>query len=566
MKTYIQIPSGINYLSENLSDLPHNVIFGKSIVGCGGTTIAIRNQENYIITVPYVSLVQNKVSQNNNLLGVYGKTSDKEILNYILSNQTHKIITTYDSLCRVVQLLNNQNIDIKNYRLLIDEYHLLFTNYSFRHDAVRCVLDNYTKFKSYCFMTATLLEDEFILKELNHIPIVEAEWTNVKTVTVNSVKCIGSVVPTISNVIIKFLNGTLEGNAYFFVNSVEFIKETVKLLNLNDDNTRGIWSKYNKTNPGIKLSSTTDSPKKINFLTSTCFEGVDLYDENAKIYIVSDKSKSHTLVDISTSFQQIACRVRNTKYGDNITHIYTSTRYDIELTYNEFKKETEKGIKEAKDLLQEFSTLSEKARNSIKSVDQPYIFKKNSDFMYDENLVKIDLYNYKVTKCLYKLRVNLHDSYKTNGFDVKEYKSLIKNDFKVTNVFKEVVIECKKQDEDYLKWAFSKYPFLEIAIIHLGFDKMEELDYNKSHIERYASKYFSVSEINKISLQLDTYYELAIGVFVSNNRIKEILDEIYKTLDIIKTAKASDINQYKHVKVKQKWIKGKAILGYVIIK
>jgi hypothetical protein len=414
-------------------------------------------------------------------------------------------------------------------------------------------------------MTATLLEDEFILKELQHIPILEAEWTNVKTVTVNSIKCKGSVIPTVSNIILKHLDETLEGNAYFFINSVDFIKELVKLLNLNDENTRGIWSKYNKTNPGIALSSTTDSPKKINFLTSTCFEGADLYDENAKIYIVSDKSKAHTLVDISTSFQQIACRVRNSKYSDNIAHIFTHTRYDVELTYNQFKKETEHGIAEANELALEFSNLSEKARTIIKDVDQPYLFKINNSFVYDENLVKIDLYNFKVTKCLYKLRVNLNDSYKTNGFNVKEYNSLIKNDFKISNVFKEVVIECEKLDVDYLNWAFKQYPFLQIAIEHLGFEKMKELNYNKSHIERYASKYILSSEKDKITTALNSYYEIEIGVFISNSRLKVILETIYQTLGINKIAKASDITLYKKVKVKQKVIKGSSIFGYIIM-
>jgi len=565
MKSKIEIPENTKYLSEYLEDLPHNVIFGKNLVGSGGTTIAIRNKENYIIAVPYVTLIQNKVNQNKNLLGIYGKTTDKEIYTYLTTNTSHKIMTTYDSLCRVVNFLEKYNLSFNNYRLLIDEYHLLFTNYSFRHEAVRCVLDNYTKFKSFCFMTATLLEDDFILKELKHIPIVEAEWKNTKTVTVNSIKCKGSVIPTVSNIVLKHLEGSLEGNAYFFINSVEFIKELVKLLNLSDENTRGIWSKYNKTNPGISLSSTTDSPKKINFLTSTCFEGADLYDEDAKIYIVSDKSKAHTLVDISTSFQQIACRVRNTKYGENIAHIYTTTRYDVDLTYNEFKAETEKEIVKSKSQAQMLNSLDDELKQFIDCSRNPYLSERDNEYIYDENLVKIDLYNYKVTKCLYKLRVNLSDSYKASGFKVQEYDSLLKNDFKVSNVFKEVVIECEKNDEDYVSWAIKQYPFLEIAIKHVGFEKMKELDYNKTHIERYTNKYLNDNEVNKVITQLNTYYKIEKGVFVSNIELKNILEEVYSSLNIKKSSKASDISLYKNVKSKQKLIKGKSVLGYIIL-
>ena len=58
MKT-LKIPKNIKYLSEILNDLPYNVIFDKGLVGCGGTTIAIKNNEPYIMSVPYLSLIEN---------------------------------------------------------------------------------------------------------------------------------------------------------------------------------------------------------------------------------------------------------------------------------------------------------------------------------------------------------------------------------------------------------------------------------------------------------------------------------------------------------------------------
>jgi hypothetical protein len=205
MITKIQIPENCKYLSDAMTDLPYNVIFDKGSVGCGGTTLALSNDENYIIAVPYVSLIQNKTYQNPDVLGVFGNTTDKQIKDYLSSDRkNYKIMITYDSLCRIIE-----KIDISNYRLLVDEYHLLFTNVIFRSKAVSCVLDNYARFKSYCFMTATLLEEEFILKELKHIPIVEAEWYNVRTVNVHSMKCEKSVIPTVNNIIIKFLNNEI---------------------------------------------------------------------------------------------------------------------------------------------------------------------------------------------------------------------------------------------------------------------------------------------------------------------------------------------------------------------
>ena len=46
------------YLS--LTDLPYNCIFNKVITGCGGTTIVLFNEENYVIAVPTTELITNK--------------------------------------------------------------------------------------------------------------------------------------------------------------------------------------------------------------------------------------------------------------------------------------------------------------------------------------------------------------------------------------------------------------------------------------------------------------------------------------------------------------------------
>ncbi len=184
-------------------------------------------------------------------------------------------------------------------------------------------------------MTATGLEDEFILKELRNIDVVEAVWAEKVIVKVNSIRCVSRIdepgewndykpAPLIKyvvenaviDIINSFLEDKIEGNAYLFVNSVKFIDKIIEMYQgrLNESNCRAIYSVTNKTELSIPRSSTLSAPKKINFITSTAFEGADLYDENGRTYIISDSSKSHTLVDISTSFQQIIGRIRDSKY------------------------------------------------------------------------------------------------------------------------------------------------------------------------------------------------------------------------------------------------------------
>ena len=129
--------------------------------------------------------------------------------------------------------------------------------------------------------------------------------------------------------------------------------------------------------------------------------------------------------------------------------------------------------------------------------------------------------------------------------------------------FKEVVMKCEKGDKDYLKWAYSKYDFLETAIIHLGFEKMKELRYSAKLIQRYCIKYAHLTQEDKIKSLVNTTFE--IGKYYDNVSIKIKLQEIYDSLEVNKTAKASDLKQFKRVSTKQKMIKGETTNGYIML-
>ena len=49
-----------------MNDLPHDCIFNKVKTGCGATTIAIKNAENYVIAVPTTEIIENKCTLLNN--------------------------------------------------------------------------------------------------------------------------------------------------------------------------------------------------------------------------------------------------------------------------------------------------------------------------------------------------------------------------------------------------------------------------------------------------------------------------------------------------------------------
>ena len=92
-----------------MNDLPHDCIFNKVKTGCGATTIAIKNAENYVIAVPTTEIIENKcypieqsdkwsaqskkagLSPVRNLFGLYGnftKALKDKLKEYLIGEGT----------------------------------------------------------------------------------------------------------------------------------------------------------------------------------------------------------------------------------------------------------------------------------------------------------------------------------------------------------------------------------------------------------------------------------------------------------------------------------------------
>jgi hypothetical protein len=415
-------------------------------------------------------------------------------------------------------------------------------------------------------MTATVLEEEFLLDELKQIDIVKVVWEDVKEVVVNSIKCDKDVLYTVKELVNRFLNDDSRGNAYIFVNSVDFIKDVIEQCNLTNENCRVIYSKSNKTQLNVSRGTTNDEPKRINLLTSTVFEGADIYDEIGKIFIVSDRKRKHTLTDISTSFQQIAGRIRNTKYWNEITHIFTETRYSNKLSYQEFKSTVDNTIKTAEQLIDIYNNLPEIARTPLQVDCSTYLMKEGDLFSFDSNLAKIDLYNFKICNCIYKARVNVTKALQNKGYDVKEYNSALQSDVvkrdKKNISFKECVDMIDSNTGFTKEEIFKKYSWLKDAIDRLGIKKIKELKYVQTNIKRELVKLKSSSQESKIIKYLQITNKFQNGKFITAKEAKETISKIYKELNIIKTA---NIKDYYEVKESQKRINGEKVNGYIII-
>ena len=101
---------------------------------------------------------------------------------------------------------------------------------------------------------------------------------------------------------------TTDYNLHFFINSVDTIRDITKTLDLPKEEVRVICSQRDKNEAklvGYKIETTRDPVKRINFYTSTCFEGCDIFDSKGKIFVLCDGAKAHSLVDISTTLPPV---------------------------------------------------------------------------------------------------------------------------------------------------------------------------------------------------------------------------------------------------------------------
>lgn len=579
----ILINENIRYLSEDerfTNGLPANCIFNKGKVGCGGTSIALDLKHgDYVIAVPFIPLIESKCAQYNYVLGVYKGITKEQIIEYHNSNTIRKYIVTYNSLPRLFD-----TIELSNFKLLVDEYHLLFTQYSFRRDAIRPVLNLYRKFYEFCFLSATPLEKEFILKELEELPIINAHWRNIDTTTIESVKCI-DVCASISKKIQKYITGELQGNPYIYVNSLTTIEFLIKENKLTEINTRVIYSQNNNKEISIPRSSINSKPKKINFLTSFAFEGADLSDEDGVTYILSDGKQKRTLIDISTSFIQIIGRIRDSKHNNKVAHLYINSRYNTKQNLEEFKTACREETEEKKKDILALNNISEKTRESlIIEKNSSFIYKDNNRFAFDENQVKIDIYQYKLTRFLYSQEDNLNAAYLNQGFCVNKYTS--KSTFQDNIAYPEkpsykyMIKTIKKAGYNIKGYCYrdtelsdisNKYltdnPDIKDAILcpSIGYDGIEKRSYNRQLIKRDLIKADNQSK-RKIIAELLKFDGLREDRFYSNQDIKERLKNAYKEAACSKSIKATDIKDYFKTKETQQTIDGKRIKGHKITK
>lgn len=581
--TNITIPIGEKYLSKVIEELPSNVVLNKGVCGCGGTFLEMTCNRHSIIVVPFKSLIENKYQQHPDIYPVCGghkfnKSTVNRISMDINNGKYVKIMTTYDSFNKVYGYLRDQ-LDPNIFFVLIDEWHILFNSYSFRESAIRDMTKTTKFFSNVTYMTATPVRREFIPIQLEDMPIINLTWKDNARVHVNKVNT-NKPIHVATKIANEFITGKRFGNAHFFVNSVRDIVRIVKTLNIPPELIKVVCAKGAKnkrTLDGIENEDDLLTPKKVNFYTSTVFEGSDIMDEDGKIFVVSSGSSAALRTDIATSFTQIIGRIRNSKYATEVTHICSSISKGSlsadAINYDEYCELLEPRIKETKRLIAIYNNQSLEYRKEF-----GYIAKgKVTDFInyneyedkveYDVNKERFAKSQHYILSEIYRNGFKINRSLKDAGYDVGEMGyEFITDEIKLNStkrttfedLFKEYVTikDSNLGDipdrDDRLKLIAEINPLIEDAYETIGKDEVVKFEYGSSRIKRAIRKEKLRRFKNNSAMvaRSSILKSFRVGTTeIKSEAIKKIQD-IYNSLELITPdgdifkAKASHLSEW----------------------
>ena len=422
MNQLITIPYTCKFLSDFIDVLPTHVLLNKGVTGCGGTTLELKAPRNSIILCPTKNLVENKSKYG---CAVTGDTKNSTIDTYLKTSSIKykKIIATYDSLERLMKLIP----DYQNYFLLVDEYHLLFNDYSFRTDIILYILKHFREFNNWCFLTATPIKSEFILNELSNIDTITYKWE--AAIPVHT-----KIIDTyfIQKELLKLIDYyTPTRNLHIFINSITTIRNITK--HTNNYSYRIVCSEHQKR---IKSDGINSEVKKLNFYTSCAFEGCDIYDKNGLCIIICDTNIATTILDISTKIRQICGRLRDSKYKDECVIILNSSKHRYANTpvqkFIQKVNESEQLGKVKEESLQHCSPIQMAAELKLynkETYSNLYLNKFKDKIFYDVNLKKLDIYNYHLISEIYSNTISVISELKHNNFIPKKESISLSNNF-----------------------------------------------------------------------------------------------------------------------------------------
>ena len=553
---------GYRYLSDipEFSDCLPKGIINKKITDVGGTYAAINCKHSYIVVVPFIDLATSIYLDKNNTYDVfrlYGGVLKTGFTDYMDNHKVRKITVTYDSFAKLINWIEQRGEDLNDYKVLVDEYHLILEDMDFRDDAINSMLDNVTRFDHYSFLSATPINTDFEFDFFKELPHYEIDWGKTSTITPLKIKT-PNVYKGAVALIEEFQKGLMlddvEGNVsevgelHIFMNSVKGIAQVCSTARLQDKDVRIICA--DNIRNGIllnkyKINSISDKNKPINFYTKKGFQGCNVFSHSGLVVVVSDSKLAHTLIDIETTLTQIVGRIRlNDEYQNafrhKIYHIYSTNR-NI-LTDEEFNEDMNKKREESIFLHKDLMGMSEEARMVYLprlNFDADLISIKGNEVYLNERKEQLFRYKFELRK-IYRDGATIRDAYLSNKkFDdaCQSYSSF--DDVvlsKIVNVrFEDIYTMFLETSIEDREPFMVEYPEFFEYEKYIKVTEMNTLNWNKDRIDGL------LADKKMLDIAHRKVYGLIDNGFTSSADMKELYAKVFTNLGMTITPKATMI-------------------------
>ena len=591
LENVIHIKAPHSRLSDVMKDLPDNVYLNKTTCGCGATYLCLTNDVNYVVLVPYLSLIENKQNDLKHIFAVSGGITKDGIKKYIEGDaKVKKIISTYDSFYKVLDVLEELSLT-SEFKLCFDEAHSLISLSKIKGAVFNHFYKNFRKFKSFVFVTATPNDSDLLPSQLSDVPFTRVSWENTTLVDIKEkhADSVADCNKLVMEVCKQHLLGEINGNAYIFYNSVQeiitIIKKLKKMQGFCEDNVNIFCAKTDRNNHKVStqlgkrfLGGKLNDNKKINFLTSTTYEGCDINDRVGRTYIVVSSKRNSTALTNHILVPQICGRLRKSVYKKEAVmfvcgfdqDIYSKGKQYFLDKLSEMRKEAEYNINRAIQAKEDgyddvfMEDMERFATSSFIIEDENGMPVLNDDAIKLEEQVYRAFNQHCVTV---KSGIEVANTVRTvdnSMFNMSDItKLLIDKKVDYSRLMKQYLTALEIGDKDTIQTIanFSEEHKLHVDV--LGIDKIRAIGLNKTKI---TQAYNLKLRFNSLTVQIKNNLSgVYIGSRYSLSQITQILHEAYKNVDYSKNVKSTDIKNYFNVQDVWMTIDGKRCKGYLIL-
>lgn len=635
-KITIKVPLGIKYISE-FKDLYNNIptnghyILNKKVCGCGATELYLGCDKKCILASPRKNLLYNKYSQHlsdNFHLFRYNGDKDKyfsngsisssetvtykENLRDYIKNGGTKILTTYDSIKHIHEILIELGENLEEWEVIVDEFQIMFYDCHFKATTEYEFYKHLQSFPNVVFLSATPFLEEYLdqLDFFKSMTMYELEWprTMIEKPKVNMTKTSKNITKLCEGIIDKYRNGKGETTlvdgkefrskeAILYINSVKDIVKVIKALKIKPEEVNIICSSTPENISKLKELSKAigmeykigdipgkgDSHKMFTFCTSTVYVGADFYSDNAYTYIFANPKIESLTIDVSVDIQQIIGRQRlDSNPFKNMATLYFNTKAS-DMTEEAFNESIRLKNEKTNRQIENFNSAPHKEEfieglNKKPNHKENYccISKDENGNQVIEKNILIELADRRAWEISNKIFNNDFSMFTALSVNMNVTKDTDSDDSEVKAIFREwnemksfkdraffYCEACKDIPEVLDKCSFIPTKYKEYYEA-LGEEGMKELGWREDYIKNAIAPIpFEQRPNDKIMERLRA--KLEIGKFYTKTEIKELLCNIFKELGLKGKPSASDISFYIDCEEKSKRMDGKKVVGYQVI-